>query len=86
MTPKIVWIDGWYDSPECVPKQITVLPWAEVVPTPAMTLEEIEKWLKDAFIAANTPQKETCVRNLLAQVREWREATTQRNSTGPSCG
>jgi len=77
MTPKIVWIDGWYDSPECVPKQITVLPWAEVVPTPAMTLEEVEKWLEAKMVRIHNGNHATgtirndVINDLLAQVRAW---------------
>jgi hypothetical protein len=81
-----IWIDGYYDTQaEAADAMQTMLRGIalEPVPTPALTLDQIEEWLEgqrpvwsgysdeyDSYVHMSN-----LVTDLLAQVRAWKEGT-----------
>ena len=83
MTP--IWIDGYYESQAEAASDMKVWLQAhgiklEGVPTPALTLDQIEEWLTaqraiHPFIKEYEPttMRDQIVDDLLAQVQAWRK-------------
>ena len=86
-----IWIDGYYDSHAEAAEAMQTM-WQgialEPVPTPALTLDQIEEWLRQHFIAEpvsvlhclNELEKERnrTINDLLAQVQAMKEGTCQK--------
>ena len=71
-----IWIDGYYDThAEAVESMqgMTLVVGLEGVPTPALTLDQIEEWLKANEYARTANGLHVCVDDLLAQVRAWKD-------------
>lgn len=75
MTP--IWIDGYYETEAEAThavKEVWIGEGPEIVPLPALTLDQIEAWLKGeaARYREGTAPYWIC-RDLLAQVQAWKE-------------
>jgi len=74
---KPVWVDGYYETEaECASDMqgITLVVGLEGVPTPALTLEQIEEWLRREYELSQTNGERGYVLGsaLLAQVQAWK--------------
>jgi hypothetical protein len=78
MDTKPIWIDGYYEShaeAAGAVKEVFIGEWPEIVPLQALTLDQIEAWLKecrtwrDKYNDDNRPVFD----DLLAQVQAWKE-------------
>jgi hypothetical protein len=76
-----IWIDGYYDSQaEAADAMQTILQGIalEGVPTPALTLDQIEEWLGEARTNGTDDVRRSfsyrlALADLLAQVQAWKE-------------
>jgi hypothetical protein len=82
-----IWIDGWYDTHAEAAEAMQTM-WRgiklEGVPTPALTLDQIEEWLKSYRLTLHrgvatdglmlvVDTQNALVDTMLAQVQAWKE-------------
>ena len=88
MDTKPIWIDGWYDTHAEAADAMQTM-WRgiklEGVPTPVLTLDQIEEWLKAEMVDAKNKAGWYGVAKLealLAQVQAWRGVLIPKQDSG----